>query len=121
MTIREHYVCGIDSQPLTYRAYDKGISLASLKSRRSRLELLITVLQAIKSGKAKPTRIMYEANLSWTLLKDVLSSLETQDLVEGIDASESGDKRTSKIYKITEKGEHLIKYFHNAEQLLKLN
>ena len=75
---------------------------------------------AIKNGTEKPTRIMYEANLSWTLLQDILGSLETQDLVEEIDVSESRDKRSARIYRITEKGESLMRYFHHAEQLLNL-
>jgi predicted transcriptional regulator len=95
--------------------------LAGLKERRSSLELHLNVLEAIKNGKEKPTRIMYEANLSWTSLKNIMSSLVSQDLVEEIDVSESRDKRTAKIYRITEKGNHLIKYFHRAEQLLQLD
>jgi len=95
--------------------------LASLKTRRSRLELYLDVLTVIKNGTEKPTRIMYEANLSWTLLQDVLDSLATQDLVEEIDMAESRDKRTARIYRISEKGEHLIRYFHHAEQLLSLD
>jgi predicted transcriptional regulator len=95
--------------------------LAVLKQRRSRLELYLDVLTAIKNGTEKPTRIMYEANLSWTLFQDVLDSLAIQDLVREIDMTESRDKRTDRIYRITEKGENLIKYFHHAEQLLSLD
>jgi predicted transcriptional regulator len=93
---------------------------AGLKERRSSLELHLDVLEAIKNGKEKPTRIMYEANLSWMSLKDILSSLVSQDLVEEIDVSESRDKRTNKVYRVTEKGNHLIRYFHRAERLLEL-
>ena len=95
--------------------------MVGLKGRRSRLEIYIEVLKAIKNGTEKPTRIMYEANLSWTLLNDILSSLETQDLVEEIDVSEYRDKRSVRIYRITEKGDALIRYFHHAEQLLRLD
>ena len=114
-------VCGTASQQLTFRVNDQGTMLAGLKSRRSRLELYLTVLKAIKNGTEKPTRIMYEANLSWTILKDILSSLVSQDLAEEIDVSESRDKRSVRIYRITEKGDHLIRYFHHAEQLLNLD
>ena len=95
--------------------------MVGLKSRRSRLELYLEVLKAIKNGTEKPTRIMYEANLSWKLLNDILSSLESQELIEEIDMSDSRDKRTNKVYKITQKGEALTRYFHHAEQLLKLD
>jgi len=56
--------------------------LVGLKQRRSRLELYLDVLKAIKNGKEKPTRIMYEANLSWTSLNSITSFLVSQDLVE---------------------------------------
>ena len=95
--------------------------MAGLNPRRSRLELYLEVLKPIKNGTEKPTRIMYEANLSWTLLQDILYSLETQDLVEEIDVSESRDKRSARIYRITEKGDALTRYFHHAEQLLSLD
>jgi hypothetical protein len=35
--------------------------------------------------------------------------------------TESRDKRTVRIYRTTEKGEHLIRYFHHAEKLLSLD
>ena len=95
--------------------------MVGLKSRRSRLEIYLEVLKAIKNGTEKPTRIMYEANLSWKILNDVLSSLLTQDLVEDFDVSESRDKRTNTVYRITQKGDALIRYFHQAEQLLRLD
>ena len=95
--------------------------MVGLKGRRSRLDIYLEVLKAIRNGTEKPTRIMYEANLSWTILNKVLSILVSQDLVEEIDASESRDKRSARIYRITEKGEALIRYFHHAEQLLNLD
>ena len=95
--------------------------LVGLKGRRSRLELYIEIIRAIKNGTEKPTRIMYEANLSWMLLNDILSSLISQDLVEEIDMSGSRDKRADRIYRITEKGDALLRYFHHAEQLLNLD
>jgi predicted transcriptional regulator len=94
--------------------------LVGLKQRRSRLELYLDVLEAVKNGKEKPTRIMYGANLSWTSLNNIVSSLVSQDLVEEIDLTESRDKRTKKVYRVTEKGSHLIRYFHRAEQLLEV-
>lgn len=114
-------VCGDASQHLTFRVNYEVIVLAGLKSRRSRLELYLTVLKAIKNGTEKPTRIMYEANLSWTSLKGILFALVSQDLVEEIDVSEPRDKRTNKVYRVTMKGDRLIRYFHHAEQLLEFD
>ena len=86
--------------------------------RRSRLELYLDVLWAIKRGTTKPTRIMYEANLSWKPLQKILNSMLAQKLVEDIDASDNRDKRTNTIYKITQKGENIINYFNRAREYL---
>ena len=94
--------------------------LVSLKSRRSKLEIYLDVLNVIKNGTEKPTRIMYEANLSWRLLESTLSSLVDQGLLLELDVSDSGDKRTKNVYKITQKGESLIQYFFYAGPLLKI-
>ena len=86
--------------------------------RRSRLELYLDVLWAIKRGTTKPTRIMYEANLSWKPLQKILNSMLAQKLVEDVDASDNRDKRTNTIYKITQKGENIINYFNRAREYL---
>ena len=88
--------------------------------RRSRLELYLDVLWAIKRGTTKPTRIMYEANLSWKPLQKILNSMLAQKLVEDVDASDNRDKRTNTIYKITQKGENIITYFSRAREYLEI-
>ena len=89
-----------------------------MKNRRSKLELYLDVLKVIKEGTTKPTRIMYGANLSWKLLQGVLSSMVDQDLLEEIDMSESRDKRTSTVYRVTSKGDSVIRYFEQARRLI---
>jgi len=101
--------------------YMRALMLVGLNSRRSTLEINLDVLDAIKNGTEKPTRIMYKSNLSWKILNNTLSNLISQNLIEKFDMSDSRDKRTNKVYKITQKGEALTRYFHNAEQLLKLD
>lgn len=91
-----------------------------MTGRRSKLEIYLDVLWAIKSGTAKPTRIMYEANLSWKPLQRILRSMVSQNLVEEIDASESRDKRTNTLYEITQKGENVVSYFNQARGLIEL-
>jgi predicted transcriptional regulator len=88
-----------------------------MKQRRSKLEIYIDVLQVIKEGTTKPTRIMYSSNLSWILLQGVLSSMVEQDLITMIDKSDSRDKRTSVVYEITGKGDSVIKHFRHAKGL----
>lgn len=88
--------------------------------RRSALEIYLTVLWIIKRGTTKPTRIMYEANLSWIPLQNVLASLVSQGLVMEIESGDRGDRRTTKTYRITPKGENVIQYFRRAKELLPL-
>ena len=92
-----------------------------MKNRRSKLEIYIEVLQLIKEGIAKPTRIMYGANLSWKLLQSVLDNMIDQGLIDEIDQSRSKDKRTSKIYELTSRGDSVIRYFRHAKQLIDLD
>ena len=49
-----------------------------------------------------------------------LGSMANQGLVREIDVSDTGrkrDKRTSKIYEITMKGEQVVRYFKGAKEL----
>jgi len=90
-----------------------------MESRRSKLEIYLEVLKIIKGGTAKPTRIMYQANISWQPLMRILSSMVSQGLIEEIDTTQSvrkRDKRTSKIYSITMKGEQVLRYFKGAKE-----
>jgi predicted transcriptional regulator len=89
--------------------------------RRSRLEVNIDVLKVIQEGVSKPTRIMYMANLSWTLTQETLNDMTQQKLINEIDVSEVGDKRTNKIYEITSKGEKLLELINNANQLIDID
>jgi predicted transcriptional regulator len=88
--------------------------------RRSKLEIYLDVLWAIKKGTRKPTRIMYEANLSWKPLQKILQSMMSQDLIVEIDARAEKDKRTSAVYEINQKGENIVKYFNRGKDYLKL-
>ena len=60
---------------------------------------------------------MYQANISWQPLIRVLRSMHSQGLVREVDTREEGrrDRRTSKVYEITMKGENVIKYFKGAK------
>jgi len=92
-----------------------------MSRRRSKLEIYLDVLWAIKEGTYKPTRVMYSANLSWKPLQKILDSLVTQGLITEIESDEDNDdKRTTKIYKITQKGENTLRYFIKAKELLPL-
>jgi len=63
---------------------------------------------------------MYNANISWKPLMQALNSMISQDLIREIDVSSEGrkrDKRTSRLYEITMKGEQVIRYFKEAKGL----
>jgi predicted transcriptional regulator len=78
------------------------------------------VLEEIKNGETKPTRIMYGANLSWKSLKEILASLVKQKLVEEI-LSESKGKRSKKRYEITTKGENVLQYYSMVSGLIEVD
>ena len=92
-----------------------------MKNRRSKLEIYLDVLNVIKEGTTKPTRIMYGANLSWKLLQGVLNSMVGQDLIEEIDMSTSRDRRTNTVYQVTNKGDSVIRYFDRAKGLIEVD
>ena len=88
--------------------------------RRSKLEIYLAVLQIIKGGTSKPTRIMYSANNSWQPLMLALGSMVSQGLVREIDVRDTRrkrDRRTTKVYEITMKGEQVAQYFKGAKAL----
>ena len=64
---------------------------------------------------------MYETNLSWSILTEILSSLTLHGFIEEVNAPRSIHKRNHKEYRITRKGETAVQYYRNAEQLLKIN
>jgi predicted transcriptional regulator len=86
--------------------------------RRSKLDIMLNVLSAVREGIEKPTRIMYSANLSWRPTQKVLGSLVEQGLLYEIDDSKS--KRSKKKYGITEKGLNVIEYFEGAKNLIEI-
>jgi len=89
----------------------------SLAPRRSKLEIYVEVLQIIKTGTSKPTRIMYDANLSWDHLHRVLIPMMSQGLIDEIDTTleRRRDKRTSRRYELTQKGENVLRYFRDTK------
>jgi predicted transcriptional regulator len=87
--------------------------------RRSKLEIYVEVLSIIKGGTTKPTRIMYEANLSWDHLQRIISPALNQGLIEEIDTTirRKRDRRTTRCYELTQKGENVLRYFKDSRTL----
>lgn len=90
------------------------------QKRRTRLETALEVLKAVDGGECKPTRIMYESNLSWSPALEILDSLTKQGLLEVKETrGEIGaDKRSRKEYSITEKGQQVLKHFRKGGALI---
>jgi predicted transcriptional regulator len=76
---------------------------------RSRTEIVSMILEAANGGATK-TRIMYKAFLSYAQLKEYLSVLIENNLLEYLEGSH--------VYKTTEKGLNLLKMHNEIGELL---
>jgi predicted transcriptional regulator len=76
---------------------------------RSRTEIVSMILEAANGGATK-TRIMYKAFLSYAQLKEYLSVLIENNLLEYLEGLQS--------YKTTEKGLNLLKMHNEIGELL---
>lgn len=72
--------------------------LTSLNTRRSEMEILAYMLTIMRRGAIK-TKILYQANLSYTQLKSYLQFLKDAGLI-----TEEGEKKRGNIFKTTYKG-----------------
>ena len=89
-----------------------------MSERRSKLEIMLKVLTAIRDGENKPTRIMYAANMSWNPTQKVLAKLVGEDLIRVTE--KPGNKRAKKRYELTEKGSNVLRYFEGARALVNI-
>lgn len=88
-------------------------------SRRSKFEIRLKILEAIREGVDKPTRIMYASNLSWNPTKKILENLVENGLVTEICSTES--KKSRRRYMITDKGVAVLDYLKNAKKILPID
>ena len=77
---------------------------------RSRTEILGMILEAA-NGSATKTRIMYKAFLSYAQLREYLSVLIENNLLEFLEGSQT--------YKTTEKGLNFLKMHNEIGELLR--
>ena len=77
---------------------------------RSRTEIVSMILEAA-NGSATKTKIMYKAFLSYAQLKEYLSVLIENNLLEYLEGSQ--------VYKTTEKGFSFLKMHNEIGELLK--
>jgi predicted transcriptional regulator len=61
---------------------------------------------------------MYNCNLSWKSLKEILDNLSDQGLLEEVIVP--GKKRSKRQYSITVKGENVLKYYRMVSGLIEV-
>ena len=77
---------------------------------RSRTEIVCNILDAANKGGATKTKIMYAAFLSYAQLKEYLSVLIENNLLEYLDGTQT--------FKTTEKGVNYLKTYNEIGELL---
>ena len=77
-----------------------------MSRKRNRLEIIKDILVVIrdKSGKIKPTHILYKSNLSHQLMDEYLQELISKDFIVEQETIKGKHKTKSKTYSITNKG-----------------
>ncbi|HEX5186424.1 MAG TPA: winged helix-turn-helix domain-containing protein [Nitrososphaeraceae archaeon] len=78
-------------------------------SYRSRTEIVARILDAANGGTTK-TKIMYNAYLSYNQLREYLTMLIENDLIEYLVGN--------KLFRTTEKGLNLLKIYNEMTELL---
>jgi len=87
--------------------------------KRSKIEQIRDVLEAVKQGEEKPTRIMYDTNMSWVPLMRLLENLVDQGLILAVNSRTVGRKRKPcRTFKITEKSHHILDYFSKSAEVV---
>ena len=76
---------------------------------RSRTEIIEMILEATRTGTTK-TKIMYKAYLSYTQVKEYLSFMSENELIE----YEEG----SHVYRTTEKGLHFLRAYGQISEIM---
>jgi predicted transcriptional regulator len=80
--------------------------MKKLPKYRSQMRIYVDIMRVIQreNNRAKPTRILYGANLSHDRLLKYLEELKTLGVIEETDAEE-------RLYKLTQKGVEFLNEF----------
>lgn len=79
--------------------------------RRSKLRILVDIIQAVEKGESNVTRIMLEANLPYTRLARYLDELEGKGMLMRVE-----EGREVK-YRLTRKGREFLKEFRRLQAI----
>jgi predicted transcriptional regulator len=79
--------------------------------KRTKLEIMHDILEVVKnkSGKIKPTHILYKSNLSYQMMEEYLSELIEKGLIV------QGKTSTGRTYSITDKGFNFLSKYRMIE------
>ena len=82
-----------------------------MAKKRTKLEIMHDILEVIKnkSGKIKPTHILYKSNLSYQMMEEYLGELIEKGLIV------QGKTATGRTYSITEKGFNFLSQYRMIE------
>ena len=80
--------------------------------RRSRMEILVDIVQAASYKPCRPTHIMREANISYTEFKDVVESLQRRGLIK------SETTYAGRFFQTTSDGMELLTEFRSVKDRL---
>ncbi len=89
-----------------------------MSKHRSRLEIILIILSAIRDGVEKPTHIMFAANMSWIPVQKKLSRMIEQNLI--LEILNTKGRQSKRRYLITEKGRRMIDHFEGVKEILPL-
>jgi predicted transcriptional regulator len=80
--------------------------------RRSKLEVFMDIMKVVaEEREMKRTRIMYKANLAWTVLNDALDSMEKKGILQ------SKETPSGVVVTPTNDGLDLLKRFREVESV----
>lgn len=78
-----------------------------MDKKRNRLEIIYDILRVIKdrSGRIKPTHILYKSNLSHQMMEEYLSELIEKEFIREVKT------KNGRTYEITAKGLNYVEKF----------
>lgn len=88
--------------------------------RRTRADLLCEVMETIESGVQKPTHILYNTKVSWTVLKEILTLLQTKEYIVKTELKKYSTK-SRVLYALTEEGKDILNSLQFLRDSLQIN
>ena len=82
--------------------------------RRGRFDIIVDMLEAVKSGKNKKTQIMYEAGLSFKQLdREYLPLVEKKAKLIIVDENNGGG------FQLTDRGKEFLKTYRSLKNMIR--